>query len=106
MTQPDQRRAIRYEVQLPCRVYSPGSVFRDLSGLTVNMSRSGLLLAVNPADPPTHLPQVGQAARIVLDLPHLASKQHSVECHGRVVRVPEQDRGLRLAFEFRRYQFV
>ncbi len=106
MTQPDQRRATRYEVQLPCRVYSPSSVFQDLSGLTLNMSRSGLLLSVKSATPPHHLPQVGQPARIVLELSQTASARRCVECHGRVVRAPQEERGLCLAFEFRRYQFV
>ncbi len=106
MTTPEHRRGTRYEVQLPCRVSLTGSIFREFSALTVNMSRSGVLLALQQAAPQMPLPQIGQAARIVLELPHLTSERRCVECHGRVVRVPVGGDGPRLAFEFRRYQFI
>lgn len=106
MQSPDLRRGTRYEVQLPCQVYSPARVFGNLSGVTLNISRSGLLLALEEAESPAHLPQVGHAARIVLELPRAASGRRYVECLGRVVRVGREAEAYRIAFEFRRYQFI
>jgi hypothetical protein len=97
---------MRYEVRLPCRVYSPARVFGNVTGVTLNMSRSGLLLALAEAESPRHLPRVGQAARIVLELPHAASGQRCIECLGRVVRIGKEADSLQLAFKFRRYQFI
>ena len=106
MTSPDLRRGTRFEVQLPCQVYSPAKAFEDLSGVTLNMSRCGLLLALEETGSPTRLPQVGQAARILLELPPAASDRRCVECLGRVVRIGQGADSLRVAFEYRRFQFI
>ena len=98
------RRGLRYEVQLPCQVFSPAKSFATFSGVTQNMSRSGLLLALEQAEPASHLPEVGQAVRIVLELPRTVPERRCVECLGRVVRI---DRDFpSIAFELRRYQFT
>ncbi|HSW49852.1 MAG TPA: PilZ domain-containing protein [Bryobacteraceae bacterium] len=98
------RRGVRYDVRLQCQVFSPTRVFEELTGVTQNMSRSGLLLALEQTESTARLPEVGQAARIVLELPRSAPERRCVECLGRVVRV---DRDLpSVAFEFRRYQFT
>jgi len=100
----DLRRGVRYVVELPCQVFSPLRAFANLTGVTQNMSRSGLLLALQQADTPPRLPEVGQAARIVLELPRAAAERRCVECLGRVVRVDRDSTSV--AFEFRRYQFT
>jgi len=70
------------------------------------MSRSGMLLALEPGGTPVQLPVVGQAVRIVLELPRAEVGQRCVECLGRVVRVGQEEEALRVAFEFRRFQFT
>jgi hypothetical protein len=100
----DQRRGVRYEVRLPCQVSSPGKVFGDLMGVTHDMSRLGLLLELEQKGFPDRYPKVGQAARILLELPRRASEKRCIECLGRVVRVDRE--ALAVAFEFRRVIFT
>ena len=107
MIRHDQRRNTRFEVHLPCELWSPFQAFDMLSGVTVNMSRIGLLFS--PEDPLEGrlLPKVGHAARVVLQLPGSGQRRgRCVECLGRVVRLEEQENSRRIALEFRRYQFT
>ncbi|MFB3776632.1 MAG: PilZ domain-containing protein [Bryobacteraceae bacterium] len=104
MVERDSRRGVRYEVRLQCQVYSPAKVFEDLTGVTQNMSRTGVLLSLEQTNASARLPEVGQAARIVLELPRSAPERRCVECLGRVVRVDREFPSV--AFEFRRYQFT
>ncbi len=107
MTRHDQRRNARYEVQLPCEVWSPFRAFEKLAGVTLNMSRVGLLFSVGEAVETHLLPQIGHAARIVVQLPGRGPEQgRCVECLGRVVRLEEQEDSRRIAIEFRRHQFT
>jgi hypothetical protein len=106
MIQSDQRRGMRYDVQLPCQVLSPFRAFGDLSGVTLNMSRNGLLLSLDRGGLNFTLPQVGHAARLLLQLPAAGAAQNRyLECLGRVVRI-EDSASLRVAFEFKRFQFT
>ncbi len=100
----DYRRGVRYEVRLSCQVSSPGKVFADLTGVTQNMSRSGLLLELEQDESAARLPEVGQAARILLELPRATLERRCVECLGRVVRIDRK--GPAVAFEFRRVTFT
>ena len=103
----DQRRNLRFDVRLPCELWSPFRAFDTLSGVTLNMSRVGLLFSPEQDLEGRLLPQVGHAARVVLRLP--GSGQDSarcVECLGRVVRLEEEEDSRRIALEFRRYQFT
>ena len=100
----DLRRRVRYEVRLRCQVFSPAGAFENLSGVTRNMSRCGLLVGLEQTDPLSRLPVAGQAARIVLELPGSAPEQRCVECRGRVVRVDRDSPSV--AFEFQRFQFI
>jgi hypothetical protein len=100
----DPRRGKRYEVRLACRVESLSGVSVKLSGVTLNVSRSGLLASFDATDAPT--PQVGQTARILLELPQAADiGNRCVECGGRVVRTGDSSDPHSFAFEFRRIQF-
>jgi hypothetical protein len=47
MTQPELRRSLRYDVQLPCQASSPFRAFDRLRGVTANVSRNGLLLRLD-----------------------------------------------------------
>ena len=103
----EQRRNPRFDVHLPCELWSPFRAFDTLSGVTVNMSRVGLLFSPEQDLAGCLLPQVGHAARVVLQL--TGSGQESarcVECLGRVVRLEEEESSRRIALEFRRYQFT
>jgi hypothetical protein len=106
MTEVDSRRGVRYAVQLSCKVSSPLRFFNELTGVTLNMSRCGLLamFGVAAADQPT--PLVGTPVRITLNLPNAPGKPaRHLECLGRVVRVSEEHVPLQVAFSLQRYQF-
>lgn len=106
MTATELRRDTRYEVQLNCRVSSPVQSFRDLAGVTVNMSRSGMLAVFGDgeeADPP---PPIGTPVRITVELPGPAGKPPRIlECLGRVARIAEASFPRQVAFVLQRYQF-
>lgn len=105
--QHDQRRNARYEVQLRCEVLSPFRAFDKLAGVTLNMSRVGLLFSLEEAAEGRLLPHIGHAARIVVQLPGSGGEPgRCVECLGRVVRLEGQDDSRRIAIEFRRHQFT
>ena len=104
MAIPDARRGKRFQVQLPCEVSSPSRVFGNLSGVTQNMSRSGVLAAFRNTEISRPMPRVGDVARIVVELPlDAALGRRCVEGLGYVVRMG-QNPG-QVAFEFRRSRF-
>ncbi len=107
MTEHEQRRNRRFEVQLRCELWSPFQDFDTLHGVTVNMSRFGVVFAPDEGLEDRLLPQVGHAARVVLHLPRPAQEMaRCVECLGRVVRLDAQESLRRIALEFRRCQFT
>jgi hypothetical protein len=106
MTTPDPRRGPRYPVQLHCEILSPARVFGSLSGVTLNMSRSGMLASFPEAGDSPLMPRVGHVARIVVELPgSSAVARRCVECLGHVVRVGQEADASGVAFEFRRFRF-
>jgi hypothetical protein len=106
MTQLDLRRDTRYDVQLSCRVSSPLPSFNELSGVTLNMSRSGVLAVFGEAGSSDAGPSVGTPVRIAVELPAASGKSvRYLECLGRVSRVSEQAAPRQVAFALQRYQF-
>jgi hypothetical protein len=106
MTTLDARRATRFDVQLTCRVSSPLQNFSRLSGVTLNMSRCGLLATFEEAAPLEPMPAIGQPARIILELPQSRSvPRRCLECLARVVRVAQEPASRQVAFDLRRFQF-
>lgn len=106
MTQLDLRRDTRYEVQLSCRISSPLRSFNELAGVTLNMSRSGLLAVFSEARSSDASPLVGTPVRITVELPGSRGKlAHYLECLGRVARVNEQSDPRQVAVALQRYQF-
>jgi hypothetical protein len=106
MTDIDTRRGVRYAVQLTCKVSSPLQFFNELSGVTMNMSRCGLLALFGEAAIRQPQPLVGTPVRITLKLPCAHGKSaRRLECLGRVVRVNEEHAPLQVAFALQRYQF-
>ena len=107
MTQLDLRRDTRYEVQLSCRVFSPLPSFSELIGVTLNMSRSGLLAVFGEAASSEAGPSVGTPVRIAVELPGASGKAaRYIECLGRVSRVSDQPAPRQVAFALQRYQFL
>lgn len=105
MTQLDLRRDTRYDVQLGCRVFSPLPSFSELVGVTLNMSRSGLLAVFGEAESSDAVP-VGTPVRIAVELPGSRGKStRCIECLGRVARVGDQAVPRQVAFALQRYQF-
>jgi hypothetical protein len=106
MTQLELRRDPRYEVQLNCRVVSPLPSFSELVGVTLNMSRSGLLAVFGDAPSSDEGPSVGTPVRIAVELPGSSGKSpRYIECMGRVARVSDQAAARQVAFALQRYQF-
>lgn len=101
----DSRRSNRFEVKLACKVYSPSRTSANIQGVTLNISRSGVLVAFGELEPVHPVLAVGQPARILLELPNtLGYQRRYVDCLGRVVRVCQGADSHRVAFELRRYQ--
>jgi hypothetical protein len=78
--------------------------FGELSGITSDISRSGMLIQFKNSGPSKAGPHVGDPARIVLDLPRGQNfPARCLDCVATVVRVTAPAIGPRLlAFQFRR----
>jgi len=103
----DQRHATRFDLQLRCRVFSPFRAFSDFSGVTANLSRTGVLVRMDAAEPDQRTPTVGDAARIVLELPgNAAVAPKCLDCEATVVRADALRKGSwEYGFRIRRIQF-
>ena len=97
----DRRHKLRHRVQRPCRVEPAEASLGEMTGIAIDISRSGLLVQIPGVAVTNLLPKVGETARIVIDLPPSANYEpRSLECTARVVRVAGQDQGNpSLAFE-------
>ena len=88
----DRRRELRHAVERPCRVTSGAHPSEGLGGVTLNISRAGMLIKFPEGSLSSLLPKVGAAARVVIDLPRNDDYgPRSLECTGRVVR--DEDSG-------------
>lgn len=91
----ENRRAERFELQLSCRVSSPGRAFHEKSGMTRNISRSGVLVLFDDHETTEAPPEVGDPIRITLNLPHNRRwSRRCLDCVATVVRVNGLDRGV------------
>jgi hypothetical protein len=77
-----------------------------LTGVTSNVSRSGMLVRFPDFTPLGELPRIGEQARVVIDLPPSAEyAPRTLECFVRVVRAQgSAGDALTLAFEVQRMQ--
>jgi hypothetical protein len=103
-TSRDRRHKLRHRVQRPCRVESAEAPLGEITGIAIDISRSGLLVEIPGVAVNSLLPKVGETARIVIDLPPSVNYEpRSLECTARVVRVASQDKdNPALAFEIHR----
>jgi hypothetical protein len=86
----DRRQELRHAVERPCLVTSNDLVPEALDGVTMNISRAGVLIRFPKSDIVCSLPKVGANARVVIDLPPSSNyAPRSLECTGRVVRDAE-----------------
>jgi hypothetical protein len=102
----DRRQETRHAVERPCRVALESPPLDELTGVTTNVSRSGMLVRFPDFTPLGELPRIGEQARVVIDLPPSAKyAPRTLECFVRVVRA-EGSGGdpLALAFEVQRMQ--
>ena len=103
-TSMDRRHKLRHRVERPCRVEPAEAPLGEITGIAIDISRSGLLVQIPGVAVNNLLPKVGETARIVIDLPPSANYEpRSLECTARVVRVASQDQdNPALAFEIHR----
>lgn len=103
-TSRDRRQKLRHRVERPCRVEPAEAPLGEITGIATDISRSGLLVQIPGFAVHGLLPKVGEAARIVIDLPPSVNYEpRSLECTARVVRVAGQDKdNASLAFEIHR----
>lgn len=101
----DQRRGTRYPLQLACDVSSLMQTFGAIGGVTQNISRSGLLIAIS-ALPGGWKPRVGELMRVLVHLPFSADfRSRGLNCMAKVVRVSEDEDPVKVAMEIRRMRF-
>ena len=84
----DRRHKLRHRVERPCRVEPAEASLGEITGIAIDISRSGLLVQIPGVAVDHLLPKVGETARIVIDLPpSVKYEPRSLECTARVVRV-------------------
>ena len=101
---PERRRGRRFPLRLACRVAFPWKDPRELPCSTADISRSGVKVVFENAGTSEGLPGIGEAARILIDLPHSSHiSPRCLECWGVLVRTEAlQPQRLAAAFEIRR----
>lgn len=102
----DRRREQRHEVARPCRVKADSLTPEGIDGVTLNISRAGVLIKFPDSSVSCLLPKVGASARVVIDLPPSTNyAPRSLECTGRVVRdEASSDDAPVLAFQIQRME--
>ena len=99
----DRRQETRHAVERPCRVALESPPLDELTGVTTNLSRSGMLVRFPDSAMLGELPKIGEQARVVIDLPPSAKfAPRTLECFARVVRAEGSGDAPTLAFEVQR----
>jgi hypothetical protein len=87
----DRRQEQRLDVQRPCKVRPAAAPAVEMTGITENVSRSGMLVKFENSVISDLLPAVGEGVRITFDLPRNANfTPRSLECTGRIVRASDK----------------
>ena len=88
----ERRRGTRHPVHLDCSVSPHSKSTASLSGQTVNMSNCGVLVSLNANGPLPTMLEVGQRARVLLELPHVPYFRGCwLDCKCEVARVIEEN---------------
>ena len=100
------RRGTRYPVELECRLSPCLTPAANLPGRTVNMSSRGVLVSFDAAERLPAMAEVGEIARVVLELPRAPYfRGYWLDCLCRVVRMEEHAGSHLVAFDVKRYHF-
>jgi hypothetical protein len=107
----DRRVDQRVEVRLPCRVEFSGGQSRLFVGVTVNMSRSGILVVWGAGGLNERAPRPGDLLNVDVELPaNQVFGQRCIHCQTAVARVYASERGEPMLalqvnqMQFRRYE--
>lgn len=100
----DRRAGRRFKLRLTCRISSPWEDAGELTGVTEDMSRSGILLTLDGSV--EVLPAIGDTLKIIVDLPQSPNiSPRCMVCMTKVVRVIDpQDAPASLAVQIHRVQ--
>jgi hypothetical protein len=95
----ERRRGRRFNLEVTCRVCPVSTENVEIAGTVINISRSGILVAVDSAEIST-LARPDAIVRIVVDLPrHPLYSPRCLECITTVVRVVTSKAQTQLALE-------
>ena len=103
----EQRRTRRFQLQLPVSITRSGADRVACSGLTRNISSTGVLFIVEK------VPDLGGSIEYVIVLNHEGPQLVSLRCMGKVLRADRLDTGpdepksnFQVAATLERYEFV
>ena len=98
----ERRREGRFALRLSCHLYPLSKEKAAFEGTIVNISRSGILVALESAEISAIL-RPDEAARVVVDLPrHRLFSPRCFECSARVLRVVVLETQTQVAVEIGR----
>lgn len=84
---PERRREQRHQVERTCQVMTAGAAGPGLAALTLNISRSGMLLRFPRSMDAAAIPKAGAFIRVLVELPAPSGREpRSLECTGRILR--------------------
>jgi hypothetical protein len=103
----NRRDSARMEVRLKCHVTSPLSWPPRVTGVTENISRSGILMLWQSEEPGASLPRIGEQVTVDIELPaNHGFGQKCIHCQATVVRVtPVEKNAARVALNVNYMQF-
>ena len=88
----NRRENPRMEVRLKCRITSPRIWPRSTTGMTENISRSGILVRWDECSPEPDLPGLGEPVTLEIELPaHHSFVRKCIHCQAIVVRISSND---------------
>ena len=100
----ERRRGRRFPLRLNCRLRPVSMEKAEFAGTVINISRSGILMALDSAEILRVL-RPDAVVRVVVDLPrHPLFSQRCLECTATVVRIVAAEAQTQVAFEFGRMQ--
>src|SRR5258708_5462089 len=85
----EQRRSVRYEVRLPCRIRI-GNGHEEMHGMTLNVGCSGALVAVTDVSTLNGFGPGDPIKVSILLPPNPMFGQRTLDCEGSIVRLHEE----------------
>lgn len=98
----ERRRGCRFPLPLSCRLYPVSLEKAEFAGKVINISRSGILMALD-SPVPSGVLRAEEAVRVVVDLPrHPLFAPRCLNCFATVVRVVAPMTQTQVAVEIKR----